>query len=131
MLFLSLDSTQPNCLRRENEFIWTVPNLDLSCYSSVALSSLLVNYVNFDARNHDRIQISTSLIDKNTMNPSGIIHVLPGKSSYFMEPSRNFEFWPLDSIRPRFVLFTFHHANANMVKNFSVTLAFAKSENAA
>ena len=130
MLFLTLDSTQQNCLRRENEFIWTVPNLDLSCYTSVALSSLLVNYVSIDARNHDRIQISTSLIDKNTMNPSGIIHVLPGTNSYSMEHSGTFEFWPLDSHRPRFVLFTFHHANANMVKNFSLTLAFSKSENA-
>ena len=125
MMYLTLTTTQANCLKSENELIWTLPNLDLSCFSSVGLSSLMVD---FSSRNDKIVPVTSSLIDKNSLNPSGLIHVIPGKET-FVEHSRSFEKWALDSIRPRYISFKFENSSVN-IEYCKITLVFTTERDA-
>ena len=125
MMYLTLTTTQANCLKSENELIWTLPNLDLSCFSSVGLSSLMVD---FSSRNDKIVPVTSSLIDKNSLNPSGLIHVIPGEKT-FVEHSRSCEKWPLDSIRPRYISFKFENSSVN-IEYCKITLVFTKERDA-
>lgn len=126
MLYLTLNTDQKNCLKSKNELIWTLPNLDLGCYNLVGLSSFLVDFA--ESRDDKSIIVSTSLIDNNSMNPSGIIHVIPGAGDYALA-SRSFEKWPLDSIRPRYISFTFENSSVD-IEFCQITLAFTKESDA-
>ena len=125
MMYLTLTTTQANCLKSKNELIWTLPNLDLSCYSSVGLSSLMVD---FNSRNDKIVPVTSSLIDKNSLNPSGLIHVIPGDET-FLEHSRSCEKWPLDSIRPRYISFKFENSSVN-IEYCKITLVFTSERDA-
>ena len=124
-MYLTLTTTQANCLKSKNELIWTLPNLDLSCYSSVGLSSLMVD---FNSRNDKIVPVTSSLIDKNSLNPSGLIHVIPGDET-FLEHSRSCEKWPLDSIRPRYISFKFENSSVN-IEYCKITLVFTSERDA-
>ena len=126
MMYLTLNTSQSNCLKGKNELIWTVPNLDLACYTYVGLSNLMVSFS--ESRDDQMVTISTSLIDSNALNPSGIIHVIPGKNDYAL-PSRIFEKWPVDSIRPRYISFMFHNSSVN-IEYCQITLAFTREGDA-
>ena len=125
MMYLTLNTNQTNCLKSKNELIWTLPNLDLSCYSSVGLSSLMVD---FSSRNDKIVPVTTDLIDKNSLNPSGLIHVIPGEET-FIEHSRSCEKWPLDSIRPRYISFKFENSSVN-IEYCKITLVFTTERDA-
>ena len=126
MLFLTLNTNQPNCLKSENEIIWTFPNLDLACYSYVGLSSLMAS---FDGSGNDQlVTITTSIIENNSLNPFGIIYVIPGKND-IIENSRIFEKWPLDSTRPRHISFQFNNPSVK-IEFCQITLVFTEDENA-
>ena len=125
MMYLTLTTTQANCLKSKNELIWTLPNLDLSCYSSVGLSSFMVD---FSSRNDKIVPVTTDLIDKNSLNPSGLIHVIPGEET-FVEHSRRCEKWPLDSIRPRYISFKFENSSVN-IEYCKITLVFTTERDA-
>ena len=125
MMYLTLTTTQANCLKSKNELIWTLPNLDLSCYSSVGLSSFMVD---FSSRNDKIVPVTTDLIDKNSLNPSGLIHVIPGEET-FVEHSRSCEKWPLDSIRPRYISFKFENSSVN-IEYCKITLVFTTERDA-
>ena len=127
MLHLTLTTDQTNCLKGKNEIIWTMPNLDLASYNSVGLSSLVADFGN--SRDDQFVAVTTNLIDKNTMNPSGIICVIPGEND-FLEHSRTFETCPLDSVRPRYISVTFNNPSVS-VEYCQITLAFTREENAA
>lgn len=126
MLFLTLNTNQKNCLKSKNELIWTLPNLDLACYNSFGLSNLMVCFS--ESRDNKLVTVTSSLIDKNSLNPSGIIHVIPGKNDYAL-PSRIFEKWPVDNIRPRYISFTFHNSSVN-IEYCQITLAFSREGDA-
>ena len=125
-MFLTLNTNQTNCLKSTNEIIWTLPNLDLSCFTSVGLSSITVSFG--DSRDHQLVPITSSLIDRNYLNPSGIIYVIPGKND-FAAHSRSFEKWPLDSVAPRYISFTFNNSSVN-IEFCQITLLFADERNA-
>ena len=127
MVHLTLTTEQTNCLKSKNEIIWTMPYLDLASYNSVGLSSLVADFG--DSRDNQPVAVTTNLIDKNTMNPSGIICVIPGEND-FLEHSRTFETWPLDSVRPRYISVTFNNPSVS-VEYCQITLAFTREENAA
>ena len=125
MMYLTLNTNQTNCLKSKNELIWTLPHLDLSCYTSVGLSSLMVD---FSDRDDTVIPVITSLIDKNTFNPSGIITVIPAAET-FVEYSGRCEKWSLDSIRPRYISFKFQNTSVN-IEYCKITLVFTKERDA-
>ena len=124
-MYLTLNTNQTNCLKSKNELIWTLPHLDLSCYTSVGLSSLMVD---FSDRDDTVIPVVTSLIDKNTFNPSGIITVIPAAET-FVEYSGRSEKWSLDSIRPRYISFKFQNTSVN-IEFCKITLVFTKERDA-
>ena len=129
MQLLTLHSEQINCEKTNDGFRWSLPNLDLRCFTFVAISSLCINFTDNSPVKHQYIRISTNLIDTNTWNPNGVIHVITGKSDYSIT-SGTFENWPLDSGSPREILFTFSQSKAKFVNNFHVTLAFSTLEDA-
>ena len=126
MLHLTLTTDQTNCLKSKNEIIWTMPHLDLACYQNVGLSSLVADLG--DSRDHKLVTVSTSIIDRNLYNPSGIICVIPGTTDV-LEHSRSFEQWPLDSIRPRYISFYFDNPSVN-IEYCQITLVFTRENNA-
>ena len=119
-MYLTLNTNQTNCLKSRNELIWTFPNLDLSCYTSVGLSGITVSFA--DSRDRQLVPITSSLIDKNYLNPSGIIYVIPG-SNDFAQHSGSFEKWPLDSHSPHYISFAFNNSSIN-IEFCQITLAF-------
>ena len=127
MQFLTLTTKQANCERIENGFRWSMPNLDLRCFTFVSLSSLTINFADNFPVEHQFLRIFSNLVDTNSWNPNGVIHVISGKGDYVI-PSGTFEKWPLDTGKPRDILFTF--SEENFVENFHVTLAFSTFEDA-
>ena len=128
MLFLTLDSNQPNCSKRENEFHFALHNFDLGHHKLVGLSTVSIDFKRTAAEFDSSIDLSTSLIDRSYYNENGVIHTIPGKNSR-VHTKCSIEFWKLDTRKPKNVTFTFRHANVNNIQNFRVTLAFAKSQN--
>lgn len=129
MLFLTLSSDQPNCTIRENEFSWSLHNFDLGCHKWVGLSSLSLDFKSSNTRFDTSVELCTNLIDQSYFNEFGVIHTIPGKFAYAQKRT-SIEFWKVDSRNPKIVTFTFRHANVNIIKNFKVTLVFAKTQNA-
>ena len=128
MLFLTLNSNQPNCSKRENEFHFALHNFDLGYHQLVGLSSISIDFTGTAEDFDSSIDLSTSLIDRSYYNENGVIHTIPGKNSRVLHKS-SIEFWKLDTRKPKNVTFTFRHTNVNTIKNFRVTLAFAKLQN--
>ena len=119
-MFLTLNTNQANCLKSRNELIWTLPNLDLSCFTSVGISGITVSFGG--SRDHQLVPITSSIIDKNYLNPSGIIYIIPGTND-FAQHSGSFEKWPLDSATPHYISFTFNNSTVN-IEFCQITLRF-------
>ena len=126
MLHLTLTTDQKNCLRNKNELTWIFPNLDLACYTSVGLSSMVVTFSS--PRDNQLVPVTTNIIDKNSLNPSGLIHIIPDEKDYAVS-SRTFEKWSIDSVRPRSISFAFQNSSVN-IEFCQITLAFTREENA-
>lgn len=129
IMFLTLSSSQPNCSKRDNEISWALHNFDLGCHKWVGISSLSIEFKNEQKNFGSNVNLCLNLIDTNSYNESGIILTIPGENAYAVNKNV-IEFWKLDTRRPKNVTFTFRNSNVNIMENFKVTLAFAKTQNA-
>jgi len=122
MRFLQLTSKMSNCSKfSDDTFRWDLPNLEFTYDEKVALSHIVIDFVNKPA-NSSPIQVSTNLIDRDSYNPDGLIICFPSRSKDLVHYSPNFEFWKIDSIRPRQVLFTFRGIAIDTVSFVSIVL---------
>ena len=120
--FLLLTNQMNNCIQSDTQLRWYVPNLEFGSDSRVALSSITIDFKT-KATENSPIRISTNLIERDMYNPDGVLITFPAHVKDVTHHSNLLEYWRIDSIRPRSVLFTFHGVNVNTISFVSVVLA--------
>jgi len=105
-----------------NKIMWELPNLQLCYDQKIALSHIVFDFKN-KGRNSGPILVTTNLIDRNSDNPEGLIMSFPGQVRDFSYAPPNLEFWKIDSIRPRQVMFTLEGVVIDTISFVSITLA--------
>ena len=122
MKFLQLTSDMPNCHKLKETIWWNLPNLEFLSNGRIALSHLVIDFVNKPAIMNP-LKISTNLIDRDIYNPDGLIICLPARTKDLVHHSNILEFWSTDSARPRNVMFTFHGTSIDNILFTSIVLA--------
>jgi len=102
---------------------WEMPNLQFNANGQFALSSLVI--IANPPVGTEPVLVSTSMVERDEYNPDGIIYVSPTKSGRIAYNVKSFEFWNLDSSRPRNLMFTLRGLDLKTLSFISVILALA------
>ena len=122
MKYLHLTDRMNNCFKTSKQYRWEFPNLEFPSESQVALSSMTIDFKT-RASEKSPVQLSTNLIERDMYNPGGILITFPAHVKDITHQSNLLEFWRIDSMRPRFVVFTFDSLNVDTVSFFSAVIA--------
>ena len=120
--FLLLTNTMTNCSQFDDNMRWDFSNLEFEFNSRIALSRLIVDFKNKDMENAP-MEISTNLVERNILNPNGTLISFPAHVKDVTHNANILEFWRIDSMRPRSVLFTFRGVDVSSIVFFSAVLA--------
>ena len=111
-----------NCTQSDGFLRWDFSNLEFPPESRVALSNLVIDFKTKDLEN-EPIEISTNLIERDMFNPNGTIITFPAHVKDVIHNSNILEFWSIDSMRPRSILFTLEGVDVSSILFFSAVLA--------
>ena len=123
--FLLLTNKMTNCSQFDEFMRWDFSNLEFESNSRIALSRLIVDFKNKDMENAP-MEISTNLIERNMYNPNGSLISFPAHVRDVTHTSNILEFWRIDSMRPRSILFTFSGVDVSSIVFFSAVLAIER-----
>lgn len=110
-----------NCTMNDDSLIWEMNHLELPNGGQFAISSIIVDFGMKIPSKHVKIQ--TNLMAQNMMNPDGTVICLcpkTGEDISLYLPS--LEYWKLDSMFPRQIVFTFANTNIELVKFAAITI---------
>ena len=124
MQFLILHSDMACFTSEGNKFRWEMPNLELNSNGQFALSSMVIMSTSPPPGGVPVI-VSTSLVESDEYNSDGIVLIRPTRTGTVAYAAESFEFWNLDSCRPRNVMFTLRGLDSSTVSFISVVLACA------
>mgnify|MGYP000325385386 CR=1 FL=1 len=121
MRFLSLHSHMEGFSFQGENLKWETPNLELNSNGKFSLSSIILQFESPpDPKNP--IVISTSLMETDSYNTDGAILALSARRLTFF--ASTFEWWNLDSSRPRNVIFALRGVNVSNISYVRIVLAF-------
>lgn len=129
MKFLRLSSEDSSyfTMNGQNYVAWETPNLNLDNSSRFALSSVVISTINHHVQRNPII-ISTSLMDADHWNRSGVISVCHLRQNYYKYNANTLEFWQIDCNRPRQIIFKLKNISISELVYLSFVLAFEENE---
>ena len=99
-LLVQMNSTQKNFSIKNDQLIWNLPHLEFKSGNQISVREFKVVMTSKGS-----YTISTNLISRDMFNPDGVIAV-KWPSNIVIIKTRESNYWPVDSLRPRQIVFT-------------------------